>query len=59
MALWLTADRPDLDRIVTTTAASNEHMIRVNGQIGYVPSRTMLVMNTGVSALLARLIARS
>jgi RimJ/RimL family protein N-acetyltransferase len=36
MMRWVLADLPDLERVVTNTAADNASMIRVNEQIGYV-----------------------
>ena len=51
MATWLRSDRPELTRVVTSTAASNVHMIRVNHQIGYTTSRTTLVMSCELSDL--------
>ncbi len=35
MMRWLVADIPDLGKVVTTTAAENSYMIRVNEQVGY------------------------
>ncbi len=32
---WLTADRPAVRRVRTSNAADNEHMLRVNRQIGF------------------------
>lgn len=55
MAAWLRSDRPELRRVLTNTAASNTHMIRVNHQIGYTTSRTTLVLSSSLSALGARL----
>ncbi|EWM09701.1 GCN5-related N-acetyltransferase [Kutzneria sp. 744] len=51
MARWLRSDRPELDRVLTTTASSNTHMIRVNHQIGFTTTRTMLVVSGSVDAL--------
>jgi mycothiol synthase len=33
---WLVAERPEIERVVTSTNAGNVHMIRVNHQIGYI-----------------------
>jgi len=55
MVRWLLADRPDLDRIYTTTGASNEHMIRVNHQLGYRTVRTMIAVNRDLAAVEADL----
>ncbi len=43
MMQWLTADRPAIAEVRTSTAADNVHMIRVNRQLGYV---TTAVLNT-------------
>ncbi|MFI9380059.1 GNAT family N-acetyltransferase [Kutzneria sp. NPDC052558] len=51
MARWLRADRPDLDRVLTTTASSNVHMIDVNHRIGFTTTRTMLVVSRAVEGL--------
>ncbi|MGM1059006.1 GNAT family N-acetyltransferase [Saccharothrix sp. Mg75] len=48
---WLLADRPDLDRIYTTTGAGNEHMIRVNHQLGCTTVRIMIAVNRDLAEL--------
>ena len=35
MMRWLLTEFPDLGKVITTTAADNAYMIRVNEQIGY------------------------
>ena len=35
MMRWLLSDFPDLGKVITSTAAENVHMIRVNEQLGY------------------------
>jgi len=35
MMRWLLAEFPDLGQVITSTAAENAHMIRINEQIGY------------------------
>ncbi|QFZ20649.1 GNAT family N-acetyltransferase [Saccharothrix syringae] len=55
---WLLADRPDLDRIYTTTGAGNEHMIRVNEQLGFTTVRTMVAVNRDLAELEAELRTR-
>jgi GNAT superfamily N-acetyltransferase len=57
MMRWLTAEHPGFDRVVTSTAASNAHMIRVNEQVGYVTTRVMVDVEAGVEELAGRLIA--
>jgi mycothiol synthase len=59
MATWLRSECPELNRVVTSTAASNIHMIRVNHQIGYTTSRTALVVSGSLSDLEARLAMRT
>lgn len=55
---WLLADRPELDRIYTTTGAGNTHMIRVNHELGFTTVRTMIAVNRDLSGLEADLGAR-
>ncbi|MBW4721340.1 GNAT family N-acetyltransferase [Saccharothrix obliqua] len=55
LTTWLLADRPGLDRIYTTTGAGNEHMIRVNHQLGYTTVRTMVAVNRDLAELEADL----
>lgn len=42
MMRWLTADYPELDRVYTTTAPENVHMISINLAVGYHTVRTMI-----------------
>ncbi|MCS7480357.1 GNAT family N-acetyltransferase [Umezawaea endophytica] len=55
---WLLADRPDLDRIYTTTGAGNAHMSRVNHQLGFTTVRTMIAVNRDLAELEADLATR-
>jgi GNAT superfamily N-acetyltransferase len=55
MARWLRSDRPALERVLTSTAASNTHMIRINHEVGYTTSRTTLVMSCSLPNLETRL----
>ncbi|MCE6995295.1 GNAT family N-acetyltransferase [Saccharothrix sp. S26] len=55
---WLLEDRPDLDRIYTTTGAGNAHMIRVNHRLGYTTVRTMIAVNRDLFELEAELAGR-
>jgi GNAT superfamily N-acetyltransferase len=48
MMRWLTADRPSIERVLTTTEASNAHMIRVNHQIGYVTDNVVIGVEAGI-----------
>lgn len=52
---WLLTDRPDLDRIYTTTGAGTEHMIRVNHELGFTTVRTMIAVNRDLAELAADL----
>jgi GNAT superfamily N-acetyltransferase len=54
-AQWLRSDLPALGMVLTSTAVSNAHMIRVNRQVGYVTTRTTLVCTAELSALETRL----
>ncbi|MBB5957483.1 mycothiol synthase [Saccharothrix tamanrassetensis] len=51
MARWLVADRPGLQRITTATESDNEHMIRVNREMGFHTVRSVLVLAQDISAL--------
>ena len=55
MMRWLTADLPRLERVHTTTASENTHMIRVNTQLGYQPDHTLVCVESDVSVLESRL----
>jgi GNAT superfamily N-acetyltransferase len=55
MVRWLTADKPEMTSVVTSTAADNTHMIRVNHQIGYTTTRRMLDVESDVDGLEVRL----
>lgn len=55
LARWLRADHPGVRTVLTSTASSNAHMIRVNHQIGFTDVRTTLVLNTPLADLAARL----
>jgi mycothiol synthase len=55
MAVWLRTDFPELSCVLTSTAAANAHMIRVNSLIGYVISRKTLVMSSDLSSVAAAL----
>ncbi|MFD0204949.1 MULTISPECIES: GNAT family N-acetyltransferase [Saccharothrix] len=58
MAHWLVEDHPDLEHMHTVTNADNEHMIRVNRELGMTAERTELVVAHDVDALAARLTDR-
>jgi mycothiol synthase len=52
---WLAADHPLVTRVVTSTAADNEHMLRVNRQVGFTLDVATENWEADVSGLLARL----
>jgi GNAT superfamily N-acetyltransferase len=51
MSAWLHAERPAYDWILTSTAASNEHMIKVNERIGFRTWLTTVVLNAELDSL--------
>ncbi|MEU6782133.1 GNAT family N-acetyltransferase [Nonomuraea angiospora] len=55
MMRWLLAERPEIDLVVTNVDASNDYMTRVNQQLGYVTTRTMLTAEAALGALESRL----
>ncbi|MBF9071933.1 GNAT family N-acetyltransferase [Streptacidiphilus fuscans] len=55
MMRWLTADLPHLEQVETMTASENTHMIRVNSQLGYQATYTLLSVESDVDALEAAL----
>ncbi|EWM13748.1 acetyltransferase, GNAT family [Kutzneria sp. 744] len=55
MIRWLRSDRPEFERILTTTASENAGMINVNRQVGFIIARTTLVVNCGIGELEAML----
>ncbi|MEU5697174.1 GNAT family N-acetyltransferase [Actinosynnema sp. NPDC020468] len=55
MIRWLLADRPTFTRVQTTTGAANTPMQRVNAQLGFTTTRTMVAVNSGIDVLEATL----
>jgi hypothetical protein len=55
MSTWLTAERPALEYFRTTTDVNNVHMIRVNSQLGYGITRTVITTELETSALREKL----
>jgi RimJ/RimL family protein N-acetyltransferase len=55
MLRWLTADRPLIERITTTNAADNVHMIRINSEIGFTTVVVLADIEADLSALRSRL----
>jgi len=55
MAERLRTEHPEITRITTSTGAENIHMIRVNTALGFVVTRTTVVMTGEVDALNRRL----
>lgn len=54
MMRWITADRPQIQRVATNTGAGNTHMIRVNHQVGYVSDGIMAQVEAHIETLEAR-----
>jgi mycothiol synthase len=52
---WLTADRPAVTRVCTSNAAENEHMLRVNRQVGFRVTKTSENREVRLTDLVARL----
>jgi mycothiol synthase len=52
---WLAADHPEVTRVVTSTAADNEHMLRINRQVGFTVDAATENWEADVTGLLARL----
>jgi mycothiol synthase len=52
---WLAADRPVVKRVRTSNAADNEHMLRVNRQVGFRVDATSENREVRVTDLIARL----
>jgi mycothiol synthase len=55
MMRWTVSERPELERIFTTTSADNSHMIAVNLSIGYSTERRLIWTETTAEQLAARL----
>ncbi|MFD8478183.1 GNAT family N-acetyltransferase [Kitasatospora sp. NPDC059673] len=59
MMRWLADERPDVERIFTTTATTNTFMIDINHSLGYRTARTMNWVETTTADLANRLAASS
>ncbi|MCX4748166.1 GNAT family N-acetyltransferase [Kitasatospora sp. NBC_01287] len=55
----LTDERPEMERILTTTATTNTHMIGINEALGYHAARTVIWSETATARLAERLTASS
>jgi GNAT superfamily N-acetyltransferase len=55
MMHWIRTERPQVERIVTSTADTNIHMIEINHQLGYRTMRVMVDVENEVDALESRL----
>lgn len=55
MMRWLLAEVPDLGKVITTTAADNAYMIRVNEQVGYAHYADMGMFEASVEHIGAAL----
>jgi mycothiol synthase len=58
MLQWLRVERPGLERIYTSTAAANIHMLRVNREIGFTVFRRAVEFEQEVGTLESRLAVR-
>jgi GNAT superfamily N-acetyltransferase len=58
MLRWLLAERPGLERIYTSSAATNEHMLRVNREIGFAVFRRALEFEQDVDEVAATVARR-
>jgi mycothiol synthase len=56
MVRWIVDERPQITRIGTSTAAGNVHMIRVNHQIGFKTTRSMIDVEAEIDALAGALL---
>lgn len=59
MMRWLIAEHPEIEQVMTSNAADNEHMIRVNRKIGYVPYRHVTNVEADVEGLKSSLARRA
>ncbi|WP_034269080.1 GNAT family N-acetyltransferase [Actinospica robiniae] len=55
MLRWLSAEVPGLDRVVTSTAAENTAMRRVNEQVGYLPYAEIGMLEAAPAEIEAKL----
>lgn len=51
----LTADHPEIIRVETSNAAGNEHMLRVNEQVGFLPAARTEIREAELTTLVSRL----
>jgi mycothiol synthase len=58
MLNWLTSQRPTIERIYTSSAATNTHMLRVNRTLGFTVHRGVLVLEHSTHALTTTLANR-
>jgi mycothiol synthase len=57
MMRGLTADHPGATHVITNTATSNRHMIRVNHQLGYTTDHVLVNLTATLEPLRRRLTA--
>jgi GNAT superfamily N-acetyltransferase len=55
MMRWIGTDQPAVERIFTSTADTNIHMININHALGYATVRTMIDVEHDVTILTSRL----
>ena len=56
---WLTTDRQAIERIYTSSAATNTHMLRVNRILGFTVHRGVLVLEHNTDTLTSTLTDQS
>ncbi len=52
---WLVAEHPGIRRVRTSAAADNEHMLRVNRQLGFVADLATQIRQAPLAEVAARL----
>ena len=57
MMQWLVDDREEVERVATSNAADNTHMIRINAEIGYGIDYTVTNVEVALEALLVDAVA--
>jgi GNAT superfamily N-acetyltransferase len=55
MLHWITADRPTIERIYTSCAASNTHMLQLNQALGFTVHRGVLILEQNIDTLTSAL----
>jgi len=53
---WITREIPELVQVTTSSAVDNEHMIRVNRELGYIVDMTLVGLEADLDVLAARVV---